>query len=156
MVISSHTTDIQLALSFPPLRHASFSLHLDMSGGHLTKHGSSSTKTNSLKNSMIMTSNNRQKFVVLANQLLFSAHAANLIWSCRFLFYNKRTIRPFLPIMVTFAVPCLPEFGLLPLAPGKSSPVCHPTTHFQPPQVTPHHSIAALHPLAPCSCQHQT
>ncbi|KAI4888278.1 hypothetical protein NFI96_012149 [Prochilodus magdalenae] len=34
--------------------------------------------------------------VILDGQLSFSAHIANLTWSCRFLLYNIRRIRPFL------------------------------------------------------------
>lgn len=57
-------------------------------------------------NSLTMPSDNRPKLDgVLDNQLSFSAHVANLLWSCRFLFYNKKIIRRFLPIKVTFCNP---------------------------------------------------
>ncbi|KAI4901414.1 hypothetical protein NFI96_002988 [Prochilodus magdalenae] len=50
----------------------------------------------SLGNSIIPTEDARSLGVILDGQLSFSAHIANLTWSCRFLLYNIQRIRPFL------------------------------------------------------------
>ncbi|KAI4883966.1 hypothetical protein NFI96_006274 [Prochilodus magdalenae] len=126
----------------------------------------------SFGNSLIApTEDARSLGVILDGQLSFSTHIANLTRSCRFLLYNIRRIRPMSSLSGSHPASLAPAVSghfkarLLQLAPGWSSSTGHQAlatcsercspSHFQPSEVHPRHSTAALPSLASCCCPHQ-